>query len=349
MPSDIDRIPHRDSTSITEPAIDLFMEDCLHALAWEVRINGRDGEEAHVISRKTNDVSSYELDQLWSSLTKRARPCEVVAQNGAGFASKTGVRGHLTAEHIVIEMADNRTCAATITWAVKQGRRSRHLPCSGIARMLKVLAADHEHRRQCLQQLAAAHSLLETIGIAFAAYDATGHELFSNALGKTVYPDVPFPKIVASFPAAVVQKKSKRDTQDGEPPGKSVLVVSCKLASGERRPAFIVRLSLDPPSPTGDMPDCYGVFVSVHAGAVAPSVLSHVFGLTPSEARIASELSAGHCVTEIAQTLQLSEWTVRTYLKGLYAKIGVTRQHQLVAWMADIAVPFAGSAGHSPD
>ena len=342
MPNDIDRIPVLDSAPIHEPAIDLFMEDCLHALAWEVKINDHDGERARVISRQTNGVSTYELDQLWSSLTEKSKPCETVANTGAGFVCRSGVRGHLSAEHVVIEMSRNRTCEATITWAVGPGRRSKQVPCGSIARMLKVLADDYENQRACMQQLAAAHSLLETVGIAFAAYDASGRELFSNALGKTLHPDVPFPKIVASFPATVVQKKSSEGGQNQDLTGKRVLVVSCKLASGDRRPAFIVRLHQTELGMSSDLDECYGVFVSVSAGAVAPSVLSHVFGLTPSEARIASELSVGKCVTEIAESLELSEWTVRTYLKGLYAKIGVTRQHQLVAWMADISVPFVG-------
>jgi DNA-binding CsgD family transcriptional regulator len=52
-------------------------------------------------------------------------------------------------------------------------------------------------------------------------------------------------------------------------------------------------------------------------------------GLTPSEVKVALHLIDGGTVTTCAEALQVAESTVRTHLKSVFAKTGVTRQAQL--------------------
>jgi DNA-binding CsgD family transcriptional regulator len=56
-----------------------------------------------------------------------------------------------------------------------------------------------------------------------------------------------------------------------------------------------------------------------------------LFGLTPTEAAIAVELSAGLSTDEIAPRLQIAVGTVRWHLKRILAKTGSSRQAELVA------------------
>jgi len=55
-------------------------------------------------------------------------------------------------------------------------------------------------------------------------------------------------------------------------------------------------------------------------------------GLTARQAEILTLVTAGHSNEEIAGSLYLSINTVKTYIRGAYAKIGVTRRAQAVAW-----------------
>lgn len=70
-------------------------------------------------------------------------------------------------------------------------------------------------------------------------------------------------------------------------------------------------------------------------------LLTGLFDLTPSEARVARGLSEGHSTDEVAAALGLSRETVRFYLKGVFAKTGVSRQVDLVALLSGATLPNA--------
>jgi DNA-binding CsgD family transcriptional regulator len=61
--------------------------------------------------------------------------------------------------------------------------------------------------------------------------------------------------------------------------------------------------------------------------------LISVFGLTRAEARVAAALFAGQGVAGIANALQLGPETVRSHLKRLRDKLGVTTRMQVVAML----------------
>lgn len=71
-------------------------------------------------------------------------------------------------------------------------------------------------------------------------------------------------------------------------------------------------------------------------------LLTGLFDLTASEAKVARGVSEGRSVDEIATALGLSRETVRFYLKGVFAKTGVSRQIDLVALLSSTALPNAG-------
>jgi DNA-binding CsgD family transcriptional regulator len=52
-------------------------------------------------------------------------------------------------------------------------------------------------------------------------------------------------------------------------------------------------------------------------------------GLTPMETRVALHLTDGGTVASCAEALGVAESTVRSHLKSVFAKTGVTRQAQL--------------------
>lgn len=68
-------------------------------------------------------------------------------------------------------------------------------------------------------------------------------------------------------------------------------------------------------------------------------LLTGLFDLTASEARVARAISEGRSVDEVAAALGFSRETVRFYLKGVFAKTGVSRQVDLVALLSGAALP----------
>lgn len=77
---------------------------------------------------------------------------------------------------------------------------------------------------------------------------------------------------------------------------------------------------------------CVAVFVSTPgASRLSSTRIAAMHGLTRAEARLASLLAGGGSLEEAAETLSVSISTVRSQIKSVFAKTGVTRQGELVA------------------
>ena len=63
---------------------------------------------------------------------------------------------------------------------------------------------------------------------------------------------------------------------------------------------------------------------------VDSGVPAAVLGLTPTESRVAVALAAGQTAAGVAQALDCAESTVRTHLKQIYRKLGISKQTELV-------------------
>jgi len=63
---------------------------------------------------------------------------------------------------------------------------------------------------------------------------------------------------------------------------------------------------------------------------VSPEIIARLFGLTASEARLASALSRGDSMEEAAEAMGVTVSTARTYLKQVFSKTGTGRQADLI-------------------
>ena len=73
--------------------------------------------------------------------------------------------------------------------------------------------------------------------------------------------------------------------------------------------------------------------------APASDIVQALFGLTPEEVRVAVGIVRGQTPTEIASDARVSVNTVKTHLKAVFEKAGVSRQAELVALLASVAFP----------
>jgi DNA-binding NarL/FixJ family response regulator len=56
-----------------------------------------------------------------------------------------------------------------------------------------------------------------------------------------------------------------------------------------------------------------------------------MYGLTHCESQIGALLAKGTCLTDVAARLHVSINTVKTHLRGIYEKLGTSKQAQVVA------------------
>ena len=68
-------------------------------------------------------------------------------------------------------------------------------------------------------------------------------------------------------------------------------------------------------------------------------LVATVLGLTPAEGRVAALLAAGHTVRNIALMSGTKESSVRSHVKGIYGKRGISRQADLIRLVLSIAEP----------
>jgi DNA-binding CsgD family transcriptional regulator len=66
------------------------------------------------------------------------------------------------------------------------------------------------------------------------------------------------------------------------------------------------------------------------------ALLRQMFGLSPAEARLACLLERGLSLTDAARTLRVSDSTVRSQLKQVFAKMNVSRQSELASTIMDL-------------
>ena len=179
--------------------------------------------------------------------------------------------------------------------------------------------------------------VLASVGRAAVVVDADGHVLFGNPEG-----------LAATRPLLKGGRLAAADAQE-----QVQLTQLLNAAAHLRAPPTGERLALHRPD---------GSPVLIQAGSyrggwngVATSLLMiydpraeaqfgpvqglELLGLTPSEARIAAAIGGGLSARAASETLVLSENTIRSALKSIYAKLGISSRTQLAGIVAQLRMP----------
>jgi DNA-binding CsgD family transcriptional regulator len=82
---------------------------------------------------------------------------------------------------------------------------------------------------------------------------------------------------------------------------------------------------------------------AANKAGIPASVLTDAYGLTPAEAKVALAISSGLSIPETAKALRLSPNTIKTQLRGVFSKSGLSRQTELARMIASIGLLNAGS------
>lgn len=183
---------------------------------------------------------------------------------------------------------------------------------------------------------------LESVGLPAAILRADGRVSAVNASLNRMMPDIAqdrrerftltdhvADRLFASALAGLERRAGRRATQ------------SIPLAACEGRPPMIVHVLPVRGAAHDIFSQASGIVVITpvdRAKVPTAEVLQGLFDLTPAEARAARAIAQGMTVAEIAASGKVTSETVRTHVKAILAKTGLSRQADLVALLAGAAL-----------
>jgi DNA-binding CsgD family transcriptional regulator len=86
---------------------------------------------------------------------------------------------------------------------------------------------------------------------------------------------------------------------------------------------------------------CIVVVTTIAAATTPPAaIIQALFDLSPAEARVAAKIVGGEAIDEIASGLGIAVATVRSQLRSIFGKTGVSRQGELIALLKGVALPL---------
>lgn len=192
-----------------------------------------------------------------------------------------------------------------------------------------------------LERARAAVATLEAIGLPAAVLSGSGRVLALNRLLEAA----PHLQPAAHGRLVIGQPSADALLREALTSGEDALgACSVPIAGNEDRPPAILHVV----PLKGDARDLMGgttlvVLSSFDMSANIPdqALLHGLFDLTPSEARLAASLAAGHSLKEAADEASLRLSTARSYLETILRKTGTRQQSQLVALLKGAPLPAA--------
>lgn len=189
---------------------------------------------------------------------------------------------------------------------------------------------------------------LAHVGIGVFALDALGRVVYANPAGETLLGDA-----VAIVDGRLrIGLAEQRIATDAAIHG--MLMEHSEDRFGDPKPILVPRASSNRPLvlyllPVGTQTRPADHFLKQTRAIVLlvdsrpsdppdPAVVRDLLGLTLGEARVASTVGSGLPPRQAAEKLGISEETVRTTLKRVFSKIGVSRQSELALLLTKLAL-----------
>lgn len=236
-----------------------------------------------------------------------------------------------------------------LSFSLQRSRRQGHVQAPDIA-AFKLIAPHVGQAIQLAESIGGLSgrwrlglSLLDGLPQAVFALDGRGVILFANRAAEAVLADGD--GLVAANGALACRSAVQQPALDALVAGAADPVAAggggwLRVARASGRLPYALLIS---PLEPGDA-DLSGfrpcVLAVTHdpARRLSPDgrALSALYGLTGTEAKVASALAEGHSLASVAACLGIASGTVRTHLKSVFRKTGVSRQQDLVRVIAQI-------------
>ncbi|WP_404297059.1 response regulator [Halomonas sp.] len=239
----------------------------------------------------------------------------------------------LGADDYLVKPIDFDLLLATIDARLRQVRRMRAKANEEISELRQAMT--HLRREASSQAFVAATRALDLVAPGMVLLGREGQVLFANRAAHRLSRSTDQLELKQGLSGTVSGKELRKtirsalkDSREGEEkvtclridrPGdrRDLLVLACSLghADGSLHEPSVVILLSDPEQ----------------RAQVPRQILASLFGLTPSEARIALALAEGLRSEEIAERMSISTTTVAFHLRNLFQKTNTHRQAELIA------------------
>ncbi|UIJ70701.1 helix-turn-helix transcriptional regulator [Aurantimonas sp. HBX-1] len=193
--------------------------------------------------------------------------------------------------------------------------------------------------RLALERARAAAEMLKILGLPGAVLSHSHRISAANSLLEDLVPDVvrdgsrrmafADPEADALL-AAAIEHRDRRTVR------------SIPIAADRDRPpmiAHLVPILLAARDVFSAASDVLVITPVAHPEAPAADIIQGLFDLTPAESRVARGIAMGETIQALAARSGLSPATVRTQLKSVFLKTGLSRQADLVGLLAGLYVP----------
>lgn len=237
-----------------------------------------------------------------------------------------------------------------VVWSLQRTRCQGHAQGDDI-RLFELLTPHLSRALQLAEQLGSLRSgerfgsaMLEALPQAVFALDRSGLVLFANGAGRCLLARDDGLSIAGGrLRAALSSEQSRLDAMLCTalvPLGASTSGWTrvSRSSGGPPLAVFVAPLNVD-----DDQLTAVGAkaLVVVHDTAnhhcAGVEMLTSIYGLTETEARLASALSGGHSIQSAANLLHMRPATARSHLKAVFRKMGVSRQQDLVRVLTSLA------------
>jgi len=193
--------------------------------------------------------------------------------------------------------------------------------------------------RLAFERINAAVQALELAGLPAAAINSAGKVITANGLLQNSAPQIivtAFDKLVFENPATNTTFAALLDRERAAPIS---LGCSLPLPRTESHPPSVIHLV----PVKGNARDIFSgaayfaIITPVDRSKVIDAeIIQGLFDLTPAEARVARALATGRDVAATAEQLAISTETVRSHVKSILSKSGMSRQTDFVAAVASV-------------
>lgn len=194
-----------------------------------------------------------------------------------------------------------------------------------------------EEPKILLERARAKMEVCQQLGMPAAVLQRDGHVLLLNALLKKLHSQfvltgdrIKLSDEIAN--AHLTHALARLDALDPDRIGRSIPVLAA-----EGHPPLIFHL-LPMKGSFGNVLGILVVTTVAELGVPAEDLVQGLFALAPAEARVAALIGSGLSPRQAAEQLGISEGTVRTTLKHVFGKTGVSRQSELAVLLTKLAL-----------
>ena len=177
----------------------------------------------------------------------------------------------------------------------------------------------------------------QQLGIPAAVLQQAGQVVLTNPLFKDLHSQFVFKgdRIEVSDPT--VNESFKQELASLDRRNRDKIVYSSSVLAADGHTPLIFHLF----PMEGSFGSTFGILVVTTLDArdvPSTNLVERLFALAPAEARVAALIGSGLSPRQAAEKLGISEGTVRTVLKHVFTKVGVSRQSELAVLLTKLTL-----------